>query len=83
MAFFALARPVVTTDAPGCRDTVVEGVNGFKVPVQDDVALTAAMRRFLDDPSLIAPMGHESRMLAERRYDVHAINALLLDKLGV
>lgn len=79
----ALARPVVTTDAPGCRDTVEEGVNGFKVPVRDVDALTAAMRRFLDDPSLIAPMGAASRALAERRYDVHAINDQILDAIGL
>lgn len=78
----ALARPVITTDAPGARDTVVEGHNGFLVPPRDALALAEAMRRFLDDPSLIEPMGRASRALAEQRYDVKNINALILGRMG-
>lgn len=74
----AMALPVVTTDAPGCRDTVEEGVNGFKVPVRDDRALEAAMRRFIDDPALIARMGQASRAMAKRLFDVHRINDAML-----
>ena len=42
----AMARPVITTDAPGCRETVIEGKNGFLVPVRDADALAATMERF-------------------------------------
>lgn len=79
----AMARPVVTTDAPGCRDTVVEGVNGFLVPVRDTNALASAMQRFLDEPELIAPMGAASRKLAEERFDVRRINAHMLRAMGI
>ncbi len=79
----AMARAVITTDAPGCRETVDEGVNGFLVPVRDVPALTEAMLRFVEDPTLIVTMGKESRRLAEKRFDVHAINARLLKILGV
>lgn len=75
----AMGRPVVTTDAPGCRDTVDEGVNGFKVPVGDAEALATAMRRFIDNPTLIGKMGRESRRLAEERFDVDKINDLILN----
>ena len=74
-----MGRPVITTDAPGCRDTVDEGVNGFKVPVGDAEALATAMRRFIDDPTLIGKMGRESRRLAEERFDVDKINNLILN----
>lgn len=74
----AMGRPVVTTDAPGCRDTVDEGVNGFKVPVGDAEALAKAMRRFIDNPTLIGKMGRESRRLAEERFDVDKINDMIL-----
>lgn len=77
----AMALPVVTTDAPGCRDTVDEGVNGFKVPVRDARALEAAMRRFIDRPGLIGLMGRESRRLAEERFDVHRINIGMLEAM--
>lgn len=74
----ALGRPVVTTDQPGCRETVEEGVNGYLVPARDPVSLAAAMRKFLDNPSLIETMGLESRRLAEDRFDVHRQNRKLL-----
>jgi glycosyltransferase involved in cell wall biosynthesis len=79
----ARGRAVITTDAPGCRDTVDEGVNGFLVPVRDVDALAAAMRRFIEDPSLIARMGRDSRRLAEERFDVHRINAQILGTMGI
>lgn len=78
----AMGRAVITTDAPGCRETVNDGVNGFLVPVRDVPALTQAMLRFVENPALIVVMGHESRRLAENRFDVHAINARLLKILG-
>ena len=78
-----MARPIVTTDAPGCRDTVDEGVNGFKVPIRDAAALAEAMARFVDDPALIASMGAQSRRLAEERFDVRKINAVILATMGL
>ncbi len=77
----AMGRAVITTDAPGCRDTVVDGLNGILVPPGDARALAAAMRRFVDDPGLAARMGRESRRLAEERFDVRRANAILLDEL--
>lgn len=79
----AIGRPVVTTDAPGCRDTVIDGVNGYIVPVRDVPALAAAMKRFLVEPSLIPRMGKASRNLAEERFDVHRINAQILRAMGI
>lgn len=79
----AMGRAVITSDAPGCRETVDEGVNGFLVPVRDVPALTNAMLRFVEDPVLIGTMGRESRRLAEIRFDVRTINARLLKILGV
>lgn len=79
----AMGRPVITTDVPGCRDTVNPGVNGFLVPVRDVPALADAMLRFVQNPSLIESMGHESRRLAEMHFDVRKINARLLKILEV
>jgi glycosyltransferase involved in cell wall biosynthesis len=78
----AMARPVITTDAPGCRETVVQGVNGFLVPPRDVDALVAAMERFIRQPDLIITMGQASRKLAEERFDVHKINAIILQAMG-
>ncbi len=78
-----MGRPVITTDAPGCRDTVEDGVNGFKIPVRNIPALEAAMRRFVDFPALIAEMGAASRRLAARDYDVHKINNQMLQIMEI
>ena len=77
-----MGRAVITTDAPGCRETVDDGVNGFLVPVRDVSALVHAMMKFVENPALISTMGRESRRLAEQRFDAHAINARLLKILG-
>lgn len=79
----AMGRPVITTDAPGCRETVEEGVNGFLVPVRDVQALASAMLQFVQDPGLIESMGSESRRLAETHFDVRKINARLLKILEI
>jgi len=78
----AMARPVITTDAPGCRETVEDGVNGFLVPVRDVGALAAAMLRFIENPTLIETMGHRSREIAEKKFDVHKVNGKLLREMG-
>ena len=79
----AMGRPIITTDMPGCRETVEDGVNGFLVPPRDPPALAAAMARFADSPDLIASMGAASRARAEARYDVHGVNRTILDALDL
>lgn len=79
----AMARPVITTDAPGCRETVVDGENGFLVPMRDVEALAAAMERFILNPSLIETMGKASRIIAEERFDVKKINRVILKEMGL
>lgn len=79
----AMGRPVITTDVPGCRETVIEGKNGFMTPPRDPQALAAAMRCFLEDPGLIARMGAQSRRIAEERFNVNVQNRKLLDCMGV
>lgn len=79
----AMGRPVITTDAPGCRETVEQGVNGFMVPVRDSDALAQAMLTFVKQPELIAPMGAASRRMAEARFDVHKINTVILEAIGI
>lgn len=79
----ALGRPVITTDVPGCRDTVVDGENGFLVPVRDPAALAAAMLKFVNAPELVAKMGAYGRAIAERRFEVNRIDALILNAMDL
>ena len=73
----ATAKPIVTTDWPGCRETVVHDSNGYLVPVRDPVALAEAMRKLVDNHAKIRAMGEKSRKLAEKLYDVDKVNAYL------
>lgn len=79
----AMGRAIVTTDAPGCRETVIEGENGFLARPRDAESLLAAMMRFVDDPELAKRMGVASRRLAESKYDVRQVNADLLRYAGL
>ena len=79
----AMGRPIITTDAPGCRETVVNGNNGFLVPVKSQKGLVQAMERFIAEPDLIARMGVNSRQIAEQKYDVHEVNAQMLRGMGI
>jgi glycosyltransferase involved in cell wall biosynthesis len=74
----ATGRAIVTTDAPGCREPIEPGINGFLVPVRNAWALADAMAAFLRDPGLAARMGKRSREIAVERFDADKVNALLL-----
>ncbi|HEX6375647.1 MAG TPA: glycosyltransferase family 4 protein [Allosphingosinicella sp.] len=79
----AIGRAIVTTDAPGCRGTVVDGKNGFLVPPRDADALYRAMRRFVEAPALARTMGAASLRLVRDRFDVDAVNASILQRTGL
>ncbi len=79
----SMGRPVITTDAPGCREPVKHGENGFLVPVQSIDELAAAMQKFIEDPSLVTKMGQRSREIAEDKYDVRKVNAAMLSDMGI
>jgi glycosyltransferase involved in cell wall biosynthesis len=79
----AMGRPIVTTDVPGCRETVQDGMNGYLVPARNVPALVAALERLIVQPGLIAAMGQESRRIAVEKYDVHKVNAVILEGMGL
>ncbi|WLH70098.1 glycosyltransferase family 4 protein [Pseudomonas sp. FP2309] len=79
----SMGRAVITTDAPGCRETVIEGLNGFMVPVQSVDELVNAMSKFVQCPQRIASMGAASRKLAEDKYDVNEVNNVMLEVIGL
>lgn len=79
----SMGRPIITTDAPGCRETVQDGVNGFLVPVKDSKALAQTMELFIKEPGMIQDMGLQSRKIAEEKYDVHKVNRVILEAMGL
>jgi glycosyltransferase involved in cell wall biosynthesis len=65
----AAGTPIITTDMPGCRDTVVPEVSGFVCPPNAPDALAKAMSALLDQPERINAMGFEGRSLALARFE--------------
>lgn len=79
----AMGRAIITTDAPGCKETVVNGINGFLVPSRNVEALVEAMFRFINEPELQQLMGYQSLKLAKMKYDVNKVNAIMLGDMGL
>lgn len=77
----AMGRAIITTNAPGCKETVIDGENGFLVPIKSASALASAMEKLIETPHLIKSMAIRSRELAVSKYDVHAVNQAMLDSL--
>ena len=79
----AIGRPVITTDVPGCRDTVIDGLNGFIVPKWDVKALVEKMCFFIENPDQINIMGKESYKIACEKFDVHKVNKKLFEIMEI
>jgi len=79
----AIGRAVITTDVPGCRETVVDGVNGFLVPKWNPEALAEKMIYFIENPEQIQVMGAESYKIAVEKFDAEKVNQRLVNILGL
>lgn len=79
----AIGRPIITTDVPGCRETVIDGVNGFLVPKWNPEALAEKMVSFIEHPEQIQKMGYESYKIAQEKFDADKVNQRLLNILGL
>ncbi|MEM7619714.1 MAG: glycosyltransferase family 4 protein [Pseudomonadota bacterium] len=74
----ACGRPAIVTDVPGCRQAVVDGVNGFIVPPFSATALAEKMRIFIRDPDILEMMGYNAYTHAKQHYNSEKI----CDELG-
>ena len=75
----AIGRPVVTTDSVGCRDTIIDGKNGFLIPIKDSAALANALKRLIDNPDLRHKMGKNAREFAVNKFDIKEVIKVHLD----
>lgn len=75
----ACARPIITTFTPGCKETVVDGYNGFFVPIHNPVELARKMEFYIKNPEKIHEMGANSYELCKNKYDVDIINRSMLE----
>lgn len=77
----ACGKPIVTTNMPGCKETVIDGQNGFLVPPQNPLALASALKKLIQDENLRKKMGEKSRLLAETTFSQPKINAQMIEIL--
>lgn len=78
MEAMSVGRPCVTTDAPGCREVVKPGINGWLCIPKNSQSLAQAMKKFLDDPNSIPPMGAASRKLAVTQFEASKVAEKIL-----
>ncbi|MGP4933477.1 glycosyltransferase family 4 protein [Pseudoalteromonas nigrifaciens] len=74
----ATGRPILTTDVPGCRETVVNGANGWLVEKANVEQLAERMIWFIENPKEWQRMARASRMTVEDKFDVHKVNNELM-----
>jgi glycosyltransferase involved in cell wall biosynthesis len=67
-------RAIVTTDTPGCREIVKDGVNGLLVPPGDVAAVADAIKQLIDSPELRSKMAAKGRELVEREFSLKKVN---------
>lgn len=79
----AIGRPVITTDVPGCRDTVIDGINGFLIPKWNVEALVDKMCYFIENKDQVNIMGFESYKIACEKFDVQKVNQKLFNIIGL
>ena len=79
----ATGRAIITTDVPGCRETVINTKNGFIVPKWNPEALAKKMIYFIENPEQIQVMGAESYKIAVEKFDAEKVNQRLVNILGL
>lgn len=77
----AVGRPIITTDVPGCRETVEDGVNGFLVPMKDSHTLAEKIERLVGDQSLRDSMSERSYSMCCSRFEVGLVNQSMINHM--
>jgi len=79
----AMGRPILTTNVPGCKETVVEGGNGWLVEKGNTVQLAETIIWFIENHAEWQKMGDISHVIATEKFDVHKVNIELLKIIGL
>ena len=75
----AVGRPIITTQSVGCKDTVIDGYNGFLIPIRDANALAEKLRILIEDKELRQQMGRNARKYAEDNFSIEDVIKRHLD----
>ena len=78
----ACGRPVITTDWPGCREPMDDGVSGYLVPIKDSKVLAEKMTALIENKELIDEMGENAYKTCIEKYEISVVNKQMKDILG-
>jgi glycosyltransferase involved in cell wall biosynthesis len=79
----SMGRPIITTNAPGCRETVLHGKNGYLVEVKDVKGLVEKMEYLISNPEKSQDMGNKSLKLAREKFDVKIVNQVIMNAMKI
>lgn len=77
----AVGRAIITTKAPGCSETVIDGYNGFLIPVKDPYTMADRIIMLLEHEEVIDRMAGFSHQLCDEKFDVNKINRVFIQRL--
>lgn len=77
----SVGRAIITTDVPGCRETVNDGKNGYLVPVRDCNQLFQKMKSLADSPELRMEMAEQSYRMCKAKFEVGIVNQSMIEKM--
>ncbi len=69
----SMGKAIVTTNAPGCREVVEDGVNGFLVPIKDYKSLAEKIEVLINNKELREKFGKNSRIKAVNEFDIKIV----------
>lgn len=79
----SIGRPIITTNVPGCKETVIPGKNGYLVEMKSSDELALAMSKFINNDKQLQKMGLYSRKLVAERFNVYNVNDIILKEIGI
>lgn len=79
----AVGRPIITTDAPGCRETVIDEKNGYLIPIKNSDVIVEKMIFFINNEEQQAEMGKMSLKIAKEKFDVKTVNLKIMEIMGL
>ena len=77
----SMGRPIITTNAPGCRESIVDNLNGFIVEKGNWRSLNEGVQKFINNYNLIDLMSKQSRKLAREKFDVNIVNKTIIGEI--
>ena len=79
----SIGRAIITTDAPGCRETVIDGENGFLIPPKNVKLLSDAIKKLIDDLSLCESFGLRSREYVVSKFDQNIVSKNIIKNMDI